>query len=160
MTQTKPQHAASLFPQPKITGSLPSIHFASENPLEHLILLRSILFSFLANQHQSIISSLANSSFFYALAHLAKHQRPSASGITMAAEDGAMEKFLALLKQQKAMLKGAQAYKGQKPLASMKRSRSVLQREFYGMVWHPFSLTILDKNTHILIVLGFGIRHA
>ncbi|KAL7971349.1 hypothetical protein HDV63DRAFT_416450 [Trichoderma sp. SZMC 28014] len=51
----------------------------------------------------------------------------------MAAENGVMDQYFALLKQQKAVLKGAQAYKGQKPLASMKRSRSVLQQEFYGM---------------------------
>lgn len=69
----------------------------------------------------------------------------------MAAEDGAMDQFFALLKQQKAVLKGAQAYKGQKPLASMKRSRSVLEREFYGMVWHTLGLTVSDRNTHVLM---------
>ncbi|KAM0466045.1 hypothetical protein ACHAPV_000998 [Trichoderma viride] len=51
----------------------------------------------------------------------------------MAVHDEGIDKFFALLKQQKALLKGAQAYKGQEPLASMKRSRSVLQQQFYGM---------------------------
>lgn len=78
----------------------------------------------------------------------------------MAAENGVMDQYFALLKQQKAVLKGAQAYKGQKPLASMKRSRSVLQQEFYGMVWHTLGLSVFDKNTHILMCLGIGIGHA
>ncbi|UKZ67652.1 uncharacterized protein TrAtP1_008807 [Trichoderma atroviride] len=49
----------------------------------------------------------------------------------METNGGDMEKFFAHLEQQKSQLKRAQAYKGQKPPASMKRSRSVLQQEFF-----------------------------
>lgn len=69
----------------------------------------------------------------------------------METHDEDMDKFFALLKQQKAQLKKAQAYKGQKPPASMKRSRSALQQEFYLAVWRPLSPAFFDKNTHILI---------
>ncbi|UKZ86806.1 uncharacterized protein TrAFT101_002631 [Trichoderma asperellum] len=49
----------------------------------------------------------------------------------METDDSSMEKYFALLKQQKLQLKEAQAYKGQTPPASIKRSRSALQQEFY-----------------------------
>lgn len=49
----------------------------------------------------------------------------------METDDSSMEKYFALLKQQKLQLKEAQAYKGQTPPASIKRSRSALQQEFH-----------------------------
>lgn len=64
----------------------------------------------------------------------------------METDDMSTDKYFALLEQQKAQLNRAQAYKGQKPPASMKRSRSTLQQEFYMLVWRPFSPPFVGKK--------------
>ncbi|KAL6897058.1 hypothetical protein GGI43DRAFT_106339 [Trichoderma evansii] len=69
----------------------------------------------------------------------------------MAADDGSMDKFFSLLKQQKSQLKEAQAYKGQKPPASIKRSRSALEQEFYlaALGARMRSLSVNSDNSQI-----------
>jgi hypothetical protein len=106
-------------------------------------LLPDSLFPF--EHHQNIRKIFCS----YALCNLDKHQHLSASSLTMETDDSDMEKFFTLLKQQKAQLKKAQVYKGQKPPASMKRPRSVLQQEFYIMVWWPFGLPFFGNNTDL-----------
>ncbi|KAL7924681.1 hypothetical protein ACQKWADRAFT_319251 [Trichoderma austrokoningii] len=49
----------------------------------------------------------------------------------METDEENMKEYFAILQQQRLLLKQAQTYKGQKPPASFKRSRSVLQRDFY-----------------------------
>lgn len=102
-------------------------------------------FSIRANQHKSIVGLLANSSYSDALCVLEYRQHLSASNFAMETDNMNADRFFALLEQQKSQLKKAQAYKGQKPPASMKRSRSVLQQEFFVLVWSSFSLPFVEK---------------
>lgn len=110
-----------------------SIHIICDNPPGRLyIIVLNLPFPFQTSQHKLVLKLLAESLYSYALCRLDKHQLPSQSGIiTMETDDSSMEKYFALLKQQKLQLKEAQAYKGQTPPASIKRSRSALQQEFY-----------------------------
>ncbi|PON28656.1 TPR domain-containing protein [Trichoderma gamsii] len=66
----------------------------------------------------------------------------------METDDMSTDKYFALLEQQKAQLNRAQAYKGQKPPASMKRSRSTLQQEFYMLALQDGmrDLMLLDRH--------------
>ena|SRR5258708_18477137 len=54
-----------------------------------------------------------------------------------------MEKYFALLKRQKEQLQKAKAFKGQKPMEAVKRSRKQLESEFTNMVSHPPKIRFL-----------------